>query len=221
MEMVFHGKSTHAAASPDKGINALDACIATFNATNALKKHLADGVRLHGIITEGGVAPNIVPDRARAVFSVRARTRIYLEGVIAKVRACAEAGAMMTGATVEIKTNPICDDVNTNLTIAEAFGRNAEALGHEVLPLDMNAGGGSTDMGPVSHVVPAIHPHFKITSAPVELHTTEFQVVSGSEEAQEYMLQGAKVLAMTAIDIWTDPDLLRRAREEFEQSVSR
>jgi len=218
MEMVFHGKSAHAAASPDKGINALDACIATFNGTNALKKHLADGVRLHGVILEGGVAANIVPDRARAVFSLRARNKRYLEMVIAKVRACAEAGAMMAGATVDIQVKPICPEMNTNRVLAEAFGRNAAILGHEMLPIDMNSGGGSTDMGAVSQVVPAIHPHFKVTSANAELHTPEFQVAAGTEEAQEAMLQGAKTLAMTAIDVWTEPGLLRRAWEEFEQS---
>jgi amidohydrolase len=218
MELIFHGKSTHAASAPDKGINALDACIATFNATNALKKHLADGVRLHGIILEGGVAPNVVPDRARAEFSIRARTRSYLDTVVAKVRACAEAGAMTAGATVDIQVGRICPEMNTNRAIAEAFGRNAVALGHEPLPIDMNSGGGSTDMGAVSQVVPAIHPHFKVTSANAELHSKDFEAAAGTEEAQDSMLQGAKVLAMTAIDIWTDPDLLRRAREEFEQS---
>lgn len=218
MELIFHGKATHAAASPDKGINALDACIATFNGTNALKKHLADGVRLHGVILEGGKAPNIVPDRVRAVFSIRARNRSYLDTVIAKVRACAEAGAMMAGATVDIHIPQICPEMNFNRALSEAFGQNATALGHEVLPIDMHSGGGSTDMGAVSHVVPAIHPHFKVTSANIELHTPEFEVAAGAEEAQEAIPQGAKALAMTAIDIWTDEDLLRRAREEFEQS---
>jgi amidohydrolase len=218
VDMVFHGKSTHAAASPDKGINALDACIATFNGTNALRKHLADGVRLHGIILEGGTAPNIVPERAHALFSVRARTRGYLETVIAKVRACAEAGALMAGATVDVTVGTICPEMNTNRALAEAFGRNAASLGHDVLPIDMNVGGGSTDMGAVSQVVPAIHPHFKVTQSNAELHTREFEVAAGSDEAQEYMVQGAKALAMTAIDIWTDPELLRRAREEFQQS---
>ena len=218
MELIFHGKSTHAAASPDKGINALDACIATFNGTNALNKHLADGVRLHGVILEGGTAANIVPDRARAVFSLRARNKSYLETVVAKVRTCAEAGAMMAGATVDIRVKPICPEMNINRTIVEAFGRNAAALGHEVLPIDMNSGGGSTDMGAVSQVVPAIHPHFKVTSADAELHSKEFEAAAGTEEAQDAMLQGAKTLAMTAIDVWTDPDLLRQAREEFEQS---
>ena len=124
---------------------------------------------------------------------------------------------MMAGATVEVNVKTICPEMNTNRALAEAFGQNAIVLGHQPLPIDMNSGGGSTDMGAVSQVVPAIHPHFKVTSADAELHTKEFQVAAGTEEAQEAMIQGAKVLAMTAIDIWTDPDLLRRARTEFDQ----
>ncbi len=135
--------------------------------------------------------------------------------VIDKVRVCAEAGAMMSGATVDVTVGTICPEVNTNRALAEAFGRNATALGHDVLPIDMSVGGGSTDMGAVSQVVPAIHPHFKVTNSDAELHTREFEAAAGSDEAQEYMIQGAKALAMTAIDIWTDPDLLQRAKEEF------
>lgn len=124
----------------------------------------------------------------------------------------------MAGASVDIEVKTICPEMNTNLALVEAFGHNAIALGHEPLPIDMNSGGGSTDMGAVSQVVPAIHPHFKVTSANAELHSKDFEVAAGTEEAQDYMLQGAKVLAMTAIDIWTETDLLSRAREEFEKS---
>ena len=116
-----------------QGVNALDACIATFNGTNALKKHLRDDVRLHGVILDGGTAANIVPERTKAVFSIRARDRIYLQSVIDKVRACAEAGAMMAGCTVEISTEAICAEMNFNRAL-DAFGRNASSLGHEVLP---------------------------------------------------------------------------------------
>jgi amidohydrolase len=218
MSMTFHGKSSHAAAAPDKGVNALDACIATFNGTNALKKHLRDDVRLHGVILEGGTAANIVPERTKAVFSIRARDRAYLESVIAKVRACAEAGAMMAGCTVEVSTEPVCAEMNFNRALSEAFGRNAEALGHRVLPLDLGVGGGSTDMGNVSQVVPAIHPFLKIGDSKLTPHTREFLEAAQSEEAHRYLLDGAKILAMTAIDVWADRDLAHQAREEFEKS---
>lgn len=218
MNMTFHGKSSHAAAAPDQGINALDACIATFNGTNALKKHLRDDVRLHGVILEGGKAANIVPETARCAFSVRARDRAYLESLVPRVRACAEAGAIMAGARVEIDTLPICDEMNFNHTLSDAFGRNAQSLGQTVLPIDTAVGGGSTDMGNVSQVVPAIHPFVKIGDSALTPHTREFLEAAGTEEAHDYMLQGAKALAMTAIDAWTDRELLRRAREEFERS---
>jgi amidohydrolase len=218
MEFVYHGKSSHAAAAPDQGINALDACIATFNGTNALKKHLRDDVRLHGVILEGGTAANIVPERTRAVFSVRARDRTYLESLIPKVRACAEAGAMMAGCTVEVSMEPICAEMNFNRALSEAFGRNAASLGHQVLPLDLLHGGGSTDMGNVSQVAPSIHPFLKIGDPKLSPHTREFLEAAGTEEAHGYLIDGAKMLAMTAVDVWTDPDLVRRAGEEFRRS---
>lgn len=218
VEMVFHGQSSHAAAAPDKGVNALDACIATFNGTNALKKHLRDDVRLHGVILEGGTASNIVPERARAVFSVRARDRLYLGQVISKVKACAEAGAMMAGASVEIYVMPICADMNFNRTLSEVFGRNASALGHHVLPIDTLVGGGSTDMGNVSQVVPSIHPFIKVGDSSLNPHTREFLQAANTERAQHAMLDAAKMLAMTAIDLWADPNLLNLVWEEFRQS---
>ncbi len=215
LELTFHGRSSHAASAPDKGINALDACIATFNGTNALKKHLRDDTRLHGVILEGGTAANIVPERARAVFSVRARDRIYLESVIAKVKTCAEAGALMAGATVDIAAMPVCAEMNFNRTLGEAFAKNAVALGHTVLPLDTVTGGGSTDMGNVSQVIPAIHPFIKIGHPGLTPHTREFQEAACTDSAHQGMLDGAKMLAMTAIDLWTDAGLLHRVQEEF------
>ena len=218
IEMVFHGRSSHAGAAPEKGINALDACIATFNGTNALKKHLRDDVRLHGVILEGGTAANIVPERARAVFGVRARDRVYLESVIAKVKACAEAGAMMAGCTVDVATTPVCAEMNFNRALSEAFARNGAAVGQTVLPIETVIGGGSTDMGNVSQVVPAIHPFVKIGDRSLTPHTREFLEAACTDAAQQGMLDGAKMLAMTAIDLLTDPELLRRVREEFDAS---
>jgi amidohydrolase len=215
VEMVFHGKSSHAAAAPEQGVNALDACIATFNGTNALKKHLRDDARLHGVILEGGTAANIVPERARAVFSVRARDRVYLEQVVTKVKACAQAGAMMAGASVEIIVMPICAEMKFNRVLSDAFGQNAAALGHRVLPIDTVVGGGSTDMGNVSQVVPSIHPFIKIGDSTLTPHTREFLEAAGSARAQHAMLDAAKILALTAIDLWNDSALLRQAWDEF------
>lgn len=215
LEFVFHGRSSHAAAAPEKGINALDACIALFNGTNALKKHLRDDVRLHGVILEGGTAANIIPDRARAVFSVRARDRGYLQTVVAKARACGEAGATMAGATVDISVAPVCAEMRFNRVLSAAFGRNAAALGHNVLPIDTVIGGGSTDMGNVSQVVPAIHPFVKIGDSSLTPHTMEFREAAGTERAQQGMLDAAKMLAMTAIDVWGDAELLHAMWDEF------
>lgn len=212
--MLFYGKSSHAAGSPEKGINALDACIATFNGTNALKKHLRDDSRVNGVILEGGTAANIVPDFVRAVFSVRARDRSYLESVIAKVKVCAEAGAMMAGAKIEMTVLPICAEVKFNEPLNEAFARNAEALGHKVIPRDSIIGG-TTDMGNVSQIVPAIHPSVKIGDSSLAPHTREFQEAAGTERALDAMIESAKMLAMTAIDVWADLDLLVRMQKDF------
>ena len=124
----------------------------------------------------------------------------------------------MAGATVETSIHPICAEMNFNRTLSEAFAQNAKALGHNVLPWETSLGGGSTDMGNVSLVVPAIHPFVKIGDSGLTPHTREFLEAAGTEVAQQGMLDGAKMLAMTALDIWMDPDLLARAWEEFERS---
>lgn len=174
LKLKFGGKAAHAAAAPFEGINALDALIQTFVSIGLLRQQLRDDARVHGIITYGGAAPNIIPDRAEATFSVRAADRAYAEEALHRVIACAQAGAQATGATLEYETKKGYDAINPNRPLADAFGRHLEELGW---PLDVppkKPKMGSTDMGDVSQVIPAIHPYLTI-GRDIAGHTIEFR----------------------------------------------
>ncbi|MGB3958629.1 MAG: M20 family metallopeptidase, partial [bacterium] len=161
LEFHFQGKAAHAASNPQEGINALDAVILTFNAINALREHLEEGVRIHGIINKGGAAPNIVPEEAAARFYVRARTRRYLNQVVEKVVNCARGAALATGAKLTVSNFEYSfDEMKTNRVLARLVEENLELLGERhVPPAD---GFGSLDMGNVSQVVPSIHPYISV-----------------------------------------------------------
>lgn len=220
LEISFRGKTAHAAGAPHEGINALDAAILTFNNWNALRQHLKEDVRIHGIITKGGVSPNIIPDYAEIRMYCRASNMDYLKEVEEKVRKCAEGAALATGATVQFRyTARTYSNMITNTVLAEAFARNLEDLGRVVSPPEPKSGGGSTDMGNVSHVVPAIHPYIAICKpGEAASHSREFARATISEMGHKGLLDGAKALAMTALDVLTDPELLARAKKEFEQA---
>lgn len=223
MEISFRGKAAHAAGAPHEGINALDAAILTFNAWNALRQHVKEDVRIHGIITKGGVSPNIIPDYAEIRMYVRAKDMDYLRQVEEKVKKCAEGAATATGATVNFRyTAKTYANMITNETLARAFGKNLEALGRKVQEPEPKAGSGSTDMGNVSHVVPSIHPYIAICEpGTATSHSREFAKATISEMGHKGLLDGAKALAMTAIDVFTDPVLLAAIKDEFAKKVSR
>lgn len=213
----FKGKAAHASSEPEKGINALDAVIQTFNALNALRQHIRDGARIHGIITYGGVKPNIVPEYAAANFYVRAPENDYRDELVEKLRSCAQGAALATGAALTFKTvGPGYKAMRPCAPLAQAFRRNIEALGY---PVEEAKGGlGSTDMGDVSWEVPAIHPYIRITEGEVPGHSREFAQAARSERARMAMLAAAKAVAATCIDVWTDPELFRAVREEFQRT---
>ena len=216
VKIEFHGKASHASGSPEKGINALDAVIQTFNGLNALRQHIKDGARIHGIITDGGAKPNIVPEFASAVFYVRAPESDYRDELLEKLRRCAEGAALATGATLSFEiVGHAYKAMKPNRTMGEAFAKNLEALGEPLNPPLADAGLGSTDMGDVSQAVPAIHAYIQICDEKVAGHSREFAQASVSDRGREVMLIAAKVLAMTAIDLFTEPETMRRAKEEF------
>jgi amidohydrolase len=218
----FFGKAAHAAASPDEGINALDAVIQTFNGVNALRQHLRDDARIHGIITQGGTAPNIVPDYAAAQFGVRAADLDYALEVIEKVRACTESGALATGARLEFAVRDYYyANMVPNPRLADLVDDNMAALGIEVrLPLPRERMG-SSDMGNVSQVVPALHPYITIGPEDMMGHTVEFREASGSPDGHEGMINAAKFLAMTAVDLLAVPANMAEVKAVFQQQKKR
>ena len=220
LQFDFFGKTSHAAFSPEKGINALDAVILTFNGVNALRQHVTPEVRIHGIISEGGLAANIVPDKAVAKFYVRAGKKKYLNEVVEKVKNIARGAALMTGATLEISNyEHSFDDMNTNRKLSDAFNKNLNLIGiTDIKPAEKM--GASIDMGNVSYVAPAIHPMIAIGNPNLVAHTVEMAEATITEEAHKALINGATALAFTGYDVITDKSLLAEVKKEFNQSIN-
>ncbi len=219
VDFEFFGRSAHAAATPDMGINALDACIQTFNNINALRQHLSPDVRIHGIITHGGDAPNIVPRYAAASFSVRAASSETSFEVLQKIIRCAEAGAMGAGATMEYKHLTHYASRIANPTMARLFAENIMPLGEDVQEPLPGERMGSSDMGNVSQIVPSIHPYVVIADPGTGGHTPEFAVAAASQRGHEALMRSAKAMALTAVDLLTQPALMAQVRREFAEGV--
>lgn len=211
----FYGKAAHAAAVPEKGINALDSVILLYNGINALRQHLTRDVRIHGIITDGGAAPNIVPDFAAANFYLRAKEKKTLEEVAEKVKKCAQSAADMTGATVKISNfENSYDNLRTNSVLSDLFTANLAAMGEEEIS-PASDGIGSIDMGNVSHAVPAIHPWIGIGDPELVIHSKGFADATVTEKGKAALYKGACALAMTAFDILSSKDTQKKIQEEF------
>ncbi len=216
IQFEFFGKAAHAAASPHEGINALDAVIQTFNSINALRQHITSDARIHGIISEGGQAANIVPDYAVAQFYVRAASRDYVNELVEKVKKCAQGAALQTGATMEWSFYEFSyDDMVTNESFSNVFTDSLIELGVNPEEIHERAEGGSLDMGNVSHVVPSIHPYVKICDEPFACHTHGFREAALSNQGKEAMILGAKTMALTGFKILTEPELLEKIKKEF------
>ncbi len=220
IELVFHGKASHAAGAPDLGINALEAVIQTFVGINARRLQMRADARVHGIITHGGDAVNIIPARAAARFSVRARDRAYQRRLVTMLRQAAEAGATATGARLEWAETRGYDNTVPNPTIADVMARNMTALGRPVVEPAPNERMGSTDMGDISQILPAIHAYFAIVPESIANHTVEFAVAAASPAGDAAVVDGAATLAMTAADLLAEPALLARAKAEFARQLA-
>ncbi len=217
LEFIFIGKPAHAASAAQCGINALDAVINFFVGINALKKQLTDDSRINGIIVEGGVAPNIVPERAVARFYLRSARRRDLDDLREKVIGCAQGAAAMIGAQVTWRKFELSyDEMCSNHNLAESFTKNLRLLGvNKIIPLQFAMG--SVDMGNVSRVAPAIHPYLVLRDGTDIPHTREFAAAALSEAGQKLAVLAAKALALTAWDVLTDPKLAAKIKREFAQ----
>ena len=218
----YHGRSAHASAMPHRGINALDGLLLAYQAISNLRQHIQGTERIHGIVTDGGLAPNIVPDFAAGDFYVRAATVEDLARLKPRVQACFEAGATGSGCTVDVRWAGVDYlDLNVSWPLAANFQRNAETLGRSFFPLEKLPTGssGSTDMGNVSYRVPSIHPMLAAAPSNVVIHHPDFAMWARSEMGDAAALDGAKALAMTAIDYLMTPALQLDCERAFAVSV--
>lgn len=214
----YRGRSAHASAMPHAGLNALDALVTAYQTIAQLRQHIKPTERIHGIITKGGNAPNIVPDETEGFFYVRAANAEELAPLKKRVQLCFEAGALATGCTAEIRwAKADYLDLKTSLPLARAYEGNMRGLGRDFFPLEKMPSGsaGSTDMGNVSHRVPSIHPMISCAPPNVVIHNPEFARWAGSDLGDKACIDGAKALAMTTLDYMTDAGLREKAAAEF------
>ena len=216
----FFGRTAHAAACPEEGINALHACISLFNNISALREHFQPDARVHGVIKKGGEAANVVPDYTMAEFYVRADKKSYLEKLVGQVKACAEAAAMSNGATVKITNFEACyDNMITNETLSDLFTENLLQAGIPEVG-EARPSKGSSDAGNVSQKCPMIQPYFSISDhGKVPGHTRDFAACTITDYANDQMILNVRAFAMTAYQLVTEPELLQQVKDEFKTAM--
>jgi len=218
LNFTFHGMASHASAYPEEGVNALDAVILLFNSIGLLRQQLRPDVRVHGIITDGGRKPNIIPERAAASFYVRANDLTGLASVKARVMDCARGAAAATGCTVDITSG---GDLNApmkiNMAFIELYRGVLKHLGlkEDNQPPEKNVG--SSDIGNVSQVVPTIHPHVPIREG-INIHTREFAEATITPAGHRALMEGVKALGLTAIELLFDREALEAVKKDFSES---
>jgi amidohydrolase len=218
LDVEFIGKAAHAAADPELGINALEAMVLSFNAIDALRQHIKETARIHGIITDGGEAANIVPAHTAGSFIVRAADDDYLDILKEKVMNCFTGAALATGAELKYRWADVRYAVmRNNIALAKLFRKNMQALGHDITLGESGKWSGSTDVGNVSRLVPAIQPMVGIAPDNVSIHSVPFAQAAATEKALDIMLGAAKAMAITAADILADPAIFTAIREEFKK----
>ena len=216
LKATYTGKAAHAAAAPEKGINALDGAVLGYMGVAALRQHIAPDERLHGIFTNGGQKANIVPERAESTWYARSSTMDRLEVLKIRLVETLNGGAKSAGCEIQIEwVNEPYAEVLDNTPILDAYMKNSELIGRVVKAPIGDGVVGSTDLGNVSHVVPSIHPMVKVAPEGTAIHTIDFEKCAKSEEADKGLLDSAKAMAMTVIDCWYDPSLLKQAKEFF------
>jgi amidohydrolase len=216
IRIAFHGRAAHAAADPHNGINALNALIETFNGINALRQHVRPDARIHGIVTAGGDAPNVVPDFAAGEFLVRAATAAYLNTLVDQVHHIAEGAAAITGATLDFSFSEHgTSDMVTNRTMARRIKTHLDDLGMALPDAKPAPGTGSTDWGNVSYLVPSVETHYPILDHVCTWHSAEVVAAADSALGYDNTITVAKALALTGLDLMQDEHLLAEVKDEF------
>ena len=220
IDVEFFGKAAHASAGPEKGINALDAVIQVYNSVNALRQHLPKDVRIHGIITNGGLAPNVVPDYASARFYLRAQYRETLDKVNEKFENIVKGAALATGADYKVGLfqNSVDNTIVTPL-FDEVYESVLNSYGYEFTIEEDNSAKGSSDVGNISQVVPVIQPYINISDEYIAGHSIEFREAAKSEFGLESIRLGAKTLAHTALKIILDTELLGNIKQQHSERI--
>ncbi|OGP12662.1 MAG: hydrolase [Deltaproteobacteria bacterium GWA2_54_12] len=215
LNFTFHGKSSHASAYPEEGINALDAVIVLFNSIGLLRQQVRSDVRIHGIITDGGKKPNIIPERAAASFYVRANDLKELASVKERVINCAKGAATATGCTVDIGNG---GDLNAPMKINGAFidlyrgVLKTLGLKEDMQPPEKNVG--SSDIGNVSQIIPTIHPHVPIREG-INIHTREFAEATVTPEGHRALMEGVSTLGLTVMELLFNREALEAVKKDF------
>lgn len=220
LEFVFKGRAAHAPSGAQEGINALEVVIQFFNLVNGLRPYLKNNVHINGIIVEGGITPNIIPERAVARFYIRAENRRQLEEAVKRVEDCARGASLAVGAAFSYHRYEFSyEPMVTNRALAGAFRENLLALGvRDLAPPRCIRG--SLDMGNVSRVVPSIHPYLALGREKVIPHTEEFARAARGPEGKELAVLAAQALAWTAADVLLDAGLRSRVQAEFRAAAS-
>jgi amidohydrolase len=221
VKMEFQGQTSHAAASPHEGVNALNAATLAFMATHMLRQEARRDANLviHGIITEGGLASNIIPDRAVCDFGVRSSDDAYLDVMVDKVARCAEGAALAMGAKVKITKRKLYRGKKVNGPLAEVLWNNYAAQGVQIRPWQETIKGipmASTDFGDVSQKIPATSSGIAVTEPGTPGHSVQMADATMTEKGQEAMIVGTKALAMTLVELLAEPENLERAKEYFD-----
>ncbi|MFH0702938.1 MAG: M20 family metallopeptidase [bacterium] len=216
VDFLFEGKSSHAAASPEKGISALDGVMMTFNGIEYLREHVRSDVRIHGIVTNGGEAPNIVPGFASARFYIRASDRPYLDTVVERVYNVSRGAALATGSKLTIKE---IKSYNNNINVKSLNNlllENAEIVGaKQIMPPSQNAG--SSDFSSVTYKVPGACVEIAFVEVGTPGHSKEWVEAGISAEGHTALIKAAKILALTGYDLITKPELLQKIKAEFQE----
>ena len=220
LHVAYQGLAAHAAASPHRGHNALDAAVLGYQNIAALRQHIRPDERIHGIFLESGSKPNVVPEYSSMEWYVRSKNARSLEPLKKRVLSCLEAGAMATSCTMTHDwIEPFYADMIDNETISTLYSANATRVGRSLMEPDNESKVvGSTDMGNVSYIVPSIHPMIGVAPPGVPIHTPDFAHFSRSESGDKAVIDGAKIMAMTVVDLWAQKTNFERAHQEFQQA---